>query len=252
MSERSHGSAWRRWEMEELTLPERRRAQAEAEIQARDEASQAQADEHQRRERERALAKEQEQARQEGYEAGFAQGLEEGRREGMAQGRAEARDAASEELERRLKEALSPVADLADNFSQALARLDEEVANRLVTLALTVGRKLAGEALEASPEQVLESVRALLHAEPEPVGHPRLWLHPDDQSLVQEVLGAELEAAGWALQPDDAISRGGCRVTSRSGELDATLETRWESIRAQVRGRTSTAHSDNGESDVRG
>ncbi|TDR56113.1 flagellar assembly protein FliH [Halomonas ventosae] len=252
MSERAHGSAWRRWEMEALSLPERRRAQAEAEIQARDAARQAQADEHLRQARERALAEEQEQARRAGYEAGFAQGQEEGHREGMAQGLAEARETAHKELERELREALSPVADLADSFRQALARLDEEVANRLVTLALTVGRKLAGEALQASPEQVLESVRALLHAEPEPLGHPRLWLHPEDLGLVEEVLGAELEAAGWTLQPDDAISRGGCRVTSRSGELDATLETRWESIRAQVRGRSSAVNTSNGAGDERG
>ncbi|MFD2437126.1 FliH/SctL family protein [Modicisalibacter luteus] len=80
-------------------------------------------------------------------------------------------------------------------------------------------------------------MRELLHAEPALSGRPRLWLHPADLTLVKGHLGAEFEAAGWQLQPDDTISRGGCRATSSSGELDATLESRWESITQQVRRR---------------
>ncbi|EWH03499.1 flagellar assembly protein FliH [Halomonas sp. BC04] len=115
--------------------------------------------------------------------------------------------------------------------------LDEEVANEMVELALATGRQLAGEALKARPRQVLELVRALLHTDPPLTGQQRLWLHPLDHKLVEQHLGQELEAAGWKLQPDDQLSRGGCRVTSASGELDATWETRWQAVKAQVRRR---------------
>ena len=58
---------------------------------------------------------------------------------------------------------------------------------------------------------------------------------------MNEYLGKELKAAGWALQPDDQVSRGGCRVTSATGELDATWESRWQAVRQQVRGRHSAS-----------
>nr|MBP9956812.1 flagellar assembly protein FliH [Pseudomonas sp.] len=49
--------------------------------------------------------------------------------------------------------------------------------------------------------------------------------------------------AGWQLQPDELVSRGGCRVNSASGELDATWESRWDSLLEQLRHRQSPGAS---------
>ncbi|MBL7251708.1 flagellar assembly protein FliH [Alloalcanivorax sp. C16-2] len=174
-----------------------------------------------------------EQARQEGYRAGF----EEGHREGHAQGLQEGRRQGEEETDRQRAETLAPLAELARGFGDALASLDEGVAEELVELALTTGRQLAGDALRERPEQVLAVVRELIHDEPSLNGKTRLWLHPDDLTLVERELGAELAAAGWKLHPDDQLGRGGCRVTSPSGELDATWESRWAAVSGRVRRR---------------
>ena len=80
-------------------------------------------------------------------------------------------------------------------------------------------------------------MRELLHTEPPLVGQQRLWLNPNDHALVEEHLGNELRAANWKLQPDDQLARGGCRVTSAQGEIDATFESRWQAIQAQSRKR---------------
>lgn len=180
------------------------------------------------------------EAREAGHREGHAAGHAQGHAEGLAQGLAEGREQAQGEFEREAREALAPLLSLAEQFGEALARLDEEMAGELVELALATGRQLAGEALKARPRQILEIVRALLHTEPTMTGKPRLWLHPLDHTLVEEHLGHELEAAGWALQPDDQLRRGGCRVTSASGELDATWESRWKAVTDQVRRRRPT------------
>ncbi|MFW6258026.1 MAG: flagellar assembly protein FliH [Halochromatium sp.] len=199
--------------------------------------------------RKAALEAERKKAREAGYQEGYREGLQagqseghtQGHAEGHAQGLAQGREEARQELQQRLQETLDPVRNLATHFSQALAQLDDDIASELVELALATGRHLAGAALDAHPAQVVELVRQLLHSEPAMFGRPRLWLHPKDHALVSQALGQELEAAGWALQPDDQVSRGGCRVTSANGELDATWESRWESVRQQVRGRSSTS-----------
>ncbi|TDX30984.1 flagellar assembly protein FliH [Modicisalibacter xianhensis] len=228
---------WRRWEMDELGTPER-------EQRRQRERSRQEAIRQQLFKRNVELEALREKARQEAYDAAYKAGFEEGRQAGYEKGLEEGRVAGEQELQRQTQQALTPLLPLAEGYREALDALDDEVAERLVDLALTTGRQLAGEALDAHPEVILDIVRELLHAEPSLSGRPRLWLHPADLTLVKGHLGAEFDAAGWQLQPDDTISRGGCRATSASGELDATLESRWESISRQVRRRHNDGHDE--------
>lgn len=230
--ERSAG--WQRWQLSELAPRSRHHDAEPRDTPERDrqEAKRQAAERHRAEleaQRERAL----QEAREEGYRAGF----EQGRAEGHAQGLDEGHRQAEQELEARTRETLAPLEPLASQFSEALAELDERLGDDLVELALATGRQLAGEALKSRPRQILEIIRALLHTEPPLTGQQRLWLHPLDHKLVAQHLGEELAAAGWKLQPDDQLSRGGCRVTSASGELDATWESRWQAVKAQVRRR---------------
>ncbi|SDJ35300.1 flagellar assembly protein FliH [Billgrantia gudaonensis] len=247
MSDRSSASierngAWQRWRMGELA-PGVRRQSAEEDShpseRAQREAASRRAAERQRAELQALHESVRKQAREEGYRAGF----EEGRHEGHAQGLEEGRRQAERELDERTRETLAPLTPLAQAFSEALNELDEQIGDDLVALALSTGKQLAGDALKTRPRQILELIRALLHSEPPMTGQQRLWLHPLDHKLVEKHLGEELQAAGWKLQPDDQLTRGGCRVTSASGELDATWESRWQAVKSQVRRRTASADS---------
>ncbi|MCD6008729.1 flagellar assembly protein FliH [Halomonas sp. IOP_31] len=227
--ERDDG-AWQRWRMDELGSPDHQlRSQRERRERVRQQAAQRQAE----------LDAMREQARKEACQAGYQEGFEQGQQAGYEAGLDEGRKAGEAEMQRQTRDTLQPLLPLATQFGEALAALDEEMAEHLVDLALATGRQLAGEALEARPEAILDVVRELLHVEPALSGRPRLWLHPADLTLVKAQLGHEFEAAGWQLQPDDLVSRGGCRATSASGDLDATLESRWETIANQVRRRNT-------------
>lgn len=229
------GDQWRRWQMDELG---KREQDQHSRDRQRREAIRQQA--YKRNAEYEALReKAREEARKEGYQAGY----EAGYADGHAKGEEEGRSVGQQAMQAQARDLLEPITPLAQRFSQALERLDEEIANELVALALSTGRQLAGDALHTSPEQILELVRELLHAEPALTGKPRLWLHPDDLDLVKQHLGVEFEAAGWQLQPDDQISRGGCRATSANGELDATWEERWRTITRQVRHRYQATDS---------
>ncbi|WP_192036508.1 flagellar assembly protein FliH [Halomonas sp. YLGW01] len=230
MSEHSRDDtqSWRRWQMEDL----QDQPLAQGEQQARQARIRRQA-----MKRQAELEAERRQAREAARAEGHAEGLEQGRQTGYAEGLEEGRRAGEAELQRRADQALAPLLGLAQQFGQGLERLDEDIADALVHLALATGRQLAGEALDARPEQILTLLRELLHVEPALTGQPRLWLHPDDLALVDDRLGEEFTAAGWSLQPDDQLSRGGCRVTSQSGELDASWESRCQAVMAQVRQR---------------
>lgn len=171
-----------------------------------------------------------EEARRQGHEAGFSAGQAEGYAQGLEQGRL----AGEAALQEQIHATLAPLQALCDNFDQALRQLDGQLLTQLTEVALAAARQIAGQALQAHPEQVIHTVQALLQHEPALAGKPRLWLHPDDLALVREALGEPLEAAGWSLLADAGLARGGCRVSSASGELDATLETAWAGIRSRL------------------
>ena len=240
-----HGE-WRRWQMDELAAPSRAqpdsRAAVPSEHQRKVEAARRAAEEARARE-EQERQEIYERLRQAAEEEGYQAGLTRGHDEGYAQGLSEGREHAAQELNEQIRKSVTPLAALAKQFSEALERLDETIAHDLAELALTPGKQLAGDALDAHPEHILAIVRELLHTEPPLVGKQRLWLNPADHELVTEHLGSELEAAGWTLQPDDQLTRGGCRLTSAQGELDATFESRRHSVQAQLRKRHSAASS---------
>lgn len=163
-----------------------------------------------------------EQARRKGAAEGLAQG--------HAQGRIEGRAAGLEEMQAQA----AHLHALAASLPAALRGAERELASSVLALALDLARQLAGAAVKADPECLLAVVRDLLATEPALTGAPRLLLHPDDALLVREHLGQEMQDAGWTVQPDSALTRGGCLARSGSGELDATMETRHRRVEAAL------------------
>ena len=157
-------------------------------------------------------------------------GASEGRQQGHAEGWQEGYNAG---LENARNEAESLRA-LCMAMPDALRQAEKEVADDLLTLALDIARQVVRQALALEPQLILAAVRELLQTEPALSGTPRLLLHADDMPLVQQYLAEDLQAAGWLLRSDPAITRGGCRVQASSGELDATMETRWQRVAAAL------------------
>ncbi|WP_249979020.1 flagellar assembly protein FliH [Vreelandella olivaria] len=237
-----HGN-WRRWQMDELAAdsasPHSGAPSAQQRKVAAAQRAAEQARQREQQERQALYERIRQQAEEEGYQAGLARGHQEGLEQGLKEGHAQA----EEELKQQVRQTVAPLHSLAKQFSDALERIDDTVAHDLVELALATGKQLAAKAIQESPEQILDIVRDLLHTEPPLVGQQRLWLNPKDHELVQEHMGSELSAANWTLQPDDQLARGGCRVTSAQGELDATFESRWQTVCAQLRKRHHSSNT---------
>ena len=167
-----------------------------------------------------------ERLRQEAQQAGATEGHQQGYGAGWQEGYAAAQEIARQEA--------AALQALAQSLPVALRSAERELADDLLALALDIARQVVRQELTIEPQHVLAAVRELLQTEPALSGTPRLLLHADDMPLVQQYLSEDLQAAGWLLRSDPAISRGGCRVEASSGELDATLETRWQRVAAAL------------------
>ncbi|GMQ88690.1 MAG: hypothetical protein BMS9Abin09_0122 [Gammaproteobacteria bacterium] len=176
----------------------------------------------------RQLEEIQEQAHLEGYQRGLQEGRETGREELMKHAR---------QLEQILKMLDKPLEDLDDSVEQQLAQL-----------AMLVARQLVRRELKTDPQQVVGVVRDALAVLPVAARDVQLALHPEDAGIVREALSLHDGDQAIRIVEDPVQSRGGCRVVTRTSQIDATVETRLNSVIADVLG--GQRHTDSPEADA--
>jgi len=179
---------------------------------------------------------------EEGRETGYDQGLVTGRALGEQTGQAEGYAAGLAEGQATAREHAERLAALTDALAQSLRALEADMGQALITLALAVAQKIVGDTLTHQPDAMLACVRNALRldANATPL---RLWLHPDDLAIVTARLADELCEGDCHIQADASISRGGCRVETAFGEIDATLQTRWQQAITALAGTAGASSS---------
>lgn len=151
------------------------------------------------------------QAREEGFAAGQA--------EGLAEGRAAA--------QKQLREHMKSLDALCEAAARPLQLLDDEASAELAQLAALVARRVIVHELNMAPELVAGIVRQAAAALPMATRELRVYLHPADLALLQELGTAERH---WQLLGDSTLSRGDCRFESERSRLDARVETRLAAV----------------------
>jgi flagellar assembly protein FliH len=163
---------------------------------------------------------------QQAQEDGYSAGLQAGRSAGYQEGKQNA--------EAELKIEIKHIQSILSELDKELHQIDQQVAQDLLTLALTLSKKMITEALKIRPEFVLPIVQEAIRQLPHAAQHPHLYLHPDDALLVSNHLSDELSQSDWKICKDEKIDRGGCRVDAAGSEVDASLSTRWQRILATI------------------
>lgn len=159
-------------------------------------------------------AREIEQVRNSAREQGYAEGL----RQGHAQARREI------DQFRRLLDAL-----VTDSGSR-----DQELGQLLVRFALDVAKQVIREELRIDPAHVLAVVREALQCVPH-INQPiTLSLNPADLAIVNRLIDTDYDASTIRVVEDPAVEQGGCKLRSRSSEVDATVATRWQRVIATL------------------
>ncbi len=153
-----------------------------------------------------------------GYQAGFDQGHAQGLEKGRQEAHAEA----------------ARLASLADAFKAALDGAQTEMSDSLVSLAIDIAQQVVRQHVTHDPAAVIAAAREILAAEPALAGAPQLIVNPADLPIVEAYLKVELETLGWNVRTDIAVERGGCRAQAATGEIDATIGTRWQRVAAAL------------------
>jgi flagellar assembly protein FliH len=150
---------------------------------------------------------------------------------GLAAARAESQQALNQ-----LKAQAATFEKMLAAVSQPFSELDDQVEEQLVQLAVTVARQLVRRELRMDPAQVIAIIRETVALLPAATRDVRVHLHPDDAAVVRERLATPGTERAWTIVEDPVMTRGGCRVTTDTAQIDARLETRIQSIMTAMLG----------------
>lgn len=173
-----------------------------------------------------------EQVRQQTHKQAFADGYKAGLSDADREIKKRSEAQAAEMAEKRLETAVPALANAIELLhierEQYLSRWEKTA----IILSLEIARRVVRHDVRANPEVVTHLAREALDLA---IGEPEIHLHihPDDMPLVASTLSRSATtpaSKGPHLVPDPAIERGGCRLESRHGVIDAQIETQIDRI----------------------
>jgi flagellar assembly protein FliH len=116
---------------------------------------------------------------------------------------------------------------LVSQFDAEFAQLEQQIADTVARTATALAPQVVRSELAARPELVAAVAAQAVEAVLLSAKHIRVHVHPQDHALVAQGAADVLSARGARLIADAAVSRGGCRVESDLGRIDAGIEARW-------------------------
>jgi flagellar assembly protein FliH len=174
-----------------------------------------------------------EEARQEGSREGFEHGHAEGVRHGTEAGREQAFTQHSAELQ-NLTQTLTA---MTIEFDAGRRTVESEVLREVVALATAIAKRVTKRQAIVDPG-VLEANLADAMKLTVGASDLRVAVHPEQREFLEQCLPRL--AVQWPalkhveLVDDDSLTVGGCRVFTRSGAIDADLDTQLDRVIATM------------------
>jgi flagellar assembly protein FliH len=154
----------------------------------------------------------------------YEDGFRDGQRIGQEQARIEHHQQRAHELAR-----IGQRIDLLTTaYTEQLGRLQEQLAQQVIALAIAVAHTTIGSALRMQPELIKPAVQSALDALIDQTQPACIRLHPSDLAIVQDVLNPLMAQRPITLVADPSVAAGGCLVTTPHTDVDARIETRWQ------------------------
>jgi len=157
-------------------------------------------------------------ARQAGYQEGYRDGL-----------------VALENFKRSvLQSNAAQFGALLQQFDEQLDALEFDMARSLTRVAVSIAQQVVRDELRAQPERIARVVHEAVEAVLMSARHIVVQVNPQDHALVDAGAAEAIAARGARLVSDAGIERGGCRVLSDVGTIDARIAARWAQASATV------------------
>lgn len=133
----------------------------------------------------------------------------------------------------KLEPALQTVNGLIQSLVEAREAVIREHESELIKVAFLIASRVLHRQLEMQPETVADVVREAIGRVPK-TESVQVLVSPHDLPLLEQMLretGSGFTIPERAeLRADESVQRGGCRVVTQAGDIDATVETQLRTI----------------------
>ena len=162
----------------------------------------------------------QQRIRQQAYEKSYAKGY----MEGLATG------------QREIREQTQYLSSVMATLAMPLPDLDDQIVDEMVQLCMLVVKQMVRRELKTSPGEIVAVIKEALSSLPDVSGDITLDLHPEDAELIRAALMKPGKESHWRIVEDPVLTRGGCRVKTKTSRIDATVENRLNAVIANIMG----------------
>jgi flagellar assembly protein FliH len=108
-----------------------------------------------------------------------------------------------------------------------LGALEQQMAGSVARVATELARQVVRSELSVRPALVAQVAREAVNAVLMSARQITVLVNPDDHALVATGCEEALAARGARLLAQASVARGGCRVESDAGVIDARISARW-------------------------
>lgn len=162
-----------------------------------------------------------EEVEAEAYQAGFEQGEKAGHQLG----------------EQKIEPVMRSIKALLENIASAQENLFELNEEELVKAAFLIALHLIQREIRMDPSVITDVVHNAI-GRVETAASITIFLSPHDlkflDSYREEIQSAVSPNSEVKLEVDATISRGGCKIVSNTGEVDATIESMIEAVHKRI------------------
>jgi flagellar assembly protein FliH len=151
--------------------------------------------------------------------AARAQGYQDGYRDGLV-----ALESFKESFASQVSGQMAQVLSALDG---ELGQLEQQLAASMARVATELARQVVRGELAVRPALVVQVAQEAVNAVLMSARHITVQVNPDDHTLIAQGCAEALAARGARLLGLATVPRGGCRVESDVGVIDARVATRW-------------------------
>ncbi|MFN7834486.1 MAG: FliH/SctL family protein [Burkholderiaceae bacterium] len=147
-----------------------------------------------------------EKAREEGFDAGYDAGWQQ----------------AGQERQQLVR--------LGTTLSEEIEQLHEHLGEAVLRLALQTARRVVLDSIAIQPDGVAVLLNQALDGLKQPLRQLVVQAHPDCTRLLRAQFGDGAELGGLRIVEDASLAIGGFRLQYADGDLDMSVESRWERV----------------------
>lgn len=165
-------------------------------------------------------------------------------REAFAKGFAQGELAGGEAAGQRGEMMLHRLTQTIEELAQVRTQMIHQTERQMVQLAMAIARRVVQREVSLDPDLLIAMARVALERLGE-TAQVKIRLHPDDYEAAGAARVAQLAGSNVMILADAHLSRGGCRIESDMGVLDAGVDAQLQEIARALLGDDSETTTSN-------